>query len=464
MTAETRGLARPFDHHQRAALSALHLAQFRGERLEARRRAWPGKGARAELETRLALDLDRGRPSLARRGHGHQRADLDRGHRAEGVFEFIRAEVERLRRRIERRLALRGFGGGSGLLGDPDRLGQHAARLDDPDHGARGQVVEDRVERAPEQQRGQQLRAGEQQSVGQRVAQFRQLFTHQADFARAERYALAHLVILERDRRHQASANHDRVARLAQRALRGGIELAHGGHDVLFQLDSHRIVVERREDVDDSAAHAEIARLLGLRHPLIAGRAQRVDERFEIERVGGGDAHHRGLEHRPRQRAHQQRLGRGDEHRGFAAERRVQRRELRRLRMRRRREMCERLQLPGGQQMNPARARIALGRLVEKKSDLARQRLGLARERSYHQDRAAESERSLPQHQRSRRALKAHQRKAASAARVQACPKLARRLFQTPFQIDLRPLRLVPDGSPLMNCGIKDQTQWSNQR
>ena len=89
--------------------------------------------------------------------------------------------------------------------------------------------------------------------------------------------------------------------------------------------------------------------------------------------------------------------------------------------------------------MNPAREWIALGRLVEKKSDLARQRLGLARERSYHQDRAAESECSLPQHQRSRRTLQAQQRKAAGAARVQACPKLARRFFQTPFQIDLRP-------------------------
>src|SRR6185369_3915285 len=99
-------------------------------------------------------------------------------------------------------------------------------------------------------------------------------------------------------------------------------------------------------------------------------------------------------------------------------------------------EMRERLQLPCGQQMNPAHERIALGRLVEKKSDLARQRLGLARERSYHQHWTAESKRSLAQHQRSRRALKAHQRKAARAARVQACAKLARRFFQTPFQID----------------------------
>ena len=219
MAAQARGLACPLDHHQRAALSALHLAQLRGERLEARRRARPGERTRAELEAGLAFDLDRRRPSLARRGHGDQRADLDRGHRAERVFEFVGAEVERLRRRIERRLALRGLGRGGGLLGDPDRLGEHASRLDYPDHRAGGQVAEDRVERAAEQQRSQQLGAGEQQPVGQRVAQLRQLLAHQADLARAQRHALAHLVVLERDRRHQARANHDRLAHLAERSL-----------------------------------------------------------------------------------------------------------------------------------------------------------------------------------------------------------------------------------------------------
>ncbi len=97
--------------------------------------------------------------------------------------------------------------------------------------------------------------------------------------------------------------------------------------------------------------------------------------------------------------------------------------------------------------MNPARERIALGGLVEEETDLARQGLGLTRERRHHQDRTAKPERGLAHHERSRRALQPHQRKAASAAAVQPRPKLARRLFQTPFQIDLRPLRSVLDGS-----------------
>jgi hypothetical protein len=97
--------------------------------------------------------------------------------------------------------------------------------------------------------------------------------------------------------------------------------------------------------------------------------------------------------------------------------------------------------------MDPARERVALGRLVEEESNLARQGLGFAGERRDHQDRTAKPERGLAQHQRSRRALKPHQRKTARAAAVQARPKLARRLFQTPFQIDLRPLRSVLEGS-----------------
>ena len=101
--------------------------------------------------------------------------------------------------------------------------------------------------------------------------------------------------------------------------------------------------------------------------------------------------------------------------------------------------------------MDPARERVALGRLVEEETDLARQGLGLARERRHHQDRTAKAERSLAQHQRARRALEPHQRKAARAAAVQARFKLARRLFQTPFQIDLRPLRSVLDGSRATN-------------
>ena len=90
--------------------------------------------------------------------------------------------------------------------------------------------------------------------------------------------------------------------------------------------------------------------------------------------------------------------------------------------------------------MDPAIEGVAIGRLVEEKSDLAGERLGLARERRHHQDRAAQAERGLAQHQRAGRALEPHQRKTPRRAAVQPSPKLAGRFFQTPFQIDLRPL------------------------
>ena len=83
---------------------------------------------------------------------------------------------------------------------------------------------------------------------------------------------------------------------------------------------------------------------------------------------------------------------------------------------------------------------VTISRLLKEEAKLTSKGLGFARKGSDYEQRPWHKRRGLAQHQRSGRAPQPHQRKAASAAAVQARPELARRLFQTPFQIDLRPL------------------------
>ena len=68
----------------------------------------------------------------------------------------------------------------------------------------------------------------------------------------------------------------DRVER-AKGALAGRIERAHRLDLVAEQLDADRQAVQRREQIDDAAAHGEGARVLDHRRAAEAGREQRVD-------------------------------------------------------------------------------------------------------------------------------------------------------------------------------------------
>ncbi len=63
------------------------------------------------------------------------------------------------------------------------------------------------------------------------------------------------------------------------------------GNQIVFELDPDWIAIERGERVDNAAAHAEVAGLFGLRHPLISARRERVDQRVEIEAVADSDCH-----------------------------------------------------------------------------------------------------------------------------------------------------------------------------
>ena len=76
---------------------------------------------------------------------------------------------------------------------------------------------------------------------------------------------------------------------LAERALGEGREPAHRVDLVAEQLDSHRPLLGRSEDVEDAAADRELAPLLDLLDPLVAGGDQVLGDRAEVDFVAPGD-------------------------------------------------------------------------------------------------------------------------------------------------------------------------------
>ena len=84
----------------------------------------------------------------------------------------------------------------------------------------------------------------------------------------------------------------------AQRALRAGVVEADRLDLVAEQLDAHRVPVDRREDVDDRAAHGEGAGVLDHRRAREAGGQQHRDRLVAVER-----RRRRGRRGRARRRA-----------------------------------------------------------------------------------------------------------------------------------------------------------------
>ena len=70
---------------------------------------------------------------------------------------------------------------------------------------------------------------------------------------------------------------------LAQRALGEGREPAHRLDLVAEQLDPHRPLLGRRVDVEDAAADRELAALLDLLDPLVAGRDEVLGDGAEVD-------------------------------------------------------------------------------------------------------------------------------------------------------------------------------------
>ena len=80
----------------------------------------------------------------------------------------------------------------------------------------------------------------------------------------------------------------DRV-KVLQRALAEGAEAAHRLDLVAEQIDADGVVLGRREDVEHPAADRELAAVLHLVDPLVAGRRQVLNRFVEVEQLTLGD-------------------------------------------------------------------------------------------------------------------------------------------------------------------------------
>ena len=210
---------------------------------------------------------------------------------------------------------------------------------------------------------------------------------------------------------------------------------------VVFELDANRIAIQRRERVDDSAAHAEIARLFSLRHALIAARRERLDQRVEIQLVANRHRDNRFVESGARNRARHQRFGRRDDERRLMPEHREQRRQLRCLRVGRRRQLRHRLHFPRAEQMHPARGGVGVWSFIEKKRDLSGERLGFRSGRGDRDDRTRQPQPHLADHQRAGRAAQSHHRESAFSICGEPRFEFAGRFFEASLQLFAIPIR-----------------------
>ena len=101
---------------------------------------------------------------------------------------------------------------------------------------------------------------------------------------------------------------------VAQRALGEGREPAHRLDLVAEQLDPHRALLGRREDVEDAAADGELAALLDLLDPLVAGGDEVAGDRAEVDLLAAGEREAGGAQRGVGNRLGQRR-GAGDDDR-----------------------------------------------------------------------------------------------------------------------------------------------------
>src|SRR5690349_9705538 len=133
------------------------------------------------------------------------------------------------------------------------------------------------------EERTYQFHPGEKQAIFERLDKLSDFLAHHADLGASHRDPVNQAPVAQRGGGNQACANYRCLLDLAERALARGVKKTDGSNNVLFQFQADGIVMERREDIDDSSAHTKIPWLFRLRHPLITHRRQRLDQRVEIE-------------------------------------------------------------------------------------------------------------------------------------------------------------------------------------
>ncbi|GAA1425658.1 hypothetical protein GCM10009640_24770 [Agrococcus citreus] len=222
--------------------------------------------------------------------------------RAHLVAQLVEAQEAALQ--VDGGLAARGRGAPRGLQELLVRVVQARDAVADAlgsehDDARVGQVVGHRHESG--QQRGRErLHALDRHALGDALEHLLDAGELGRELARASAHGI-------RQQHLAARREHDAVDRVGLRALVGDVEPPHLLDLVAEQLDAHRIVVGGREDVDDAAAHRELAAA----RDHVDARVGEVDEpprqRREVDAARAGrelDGRHReqvvgdGLERR----------------------------------------------------------------------------------------------------------------------------------------------------------------------
>ncbi|CAL9555377.1 hypothetical protein SUDANB151_04500 [Streptomyces sp. enrichment culture] len=177
-------------------------------------------------------------------------------------------------------------GGLEELLRRRDQVGgprPHPLRVADHGHRALGQYVEQQLH-VVHQDGGQGLHALHRDALGDLAEQFAQLGVVLGEGGGT----LAHVL-----GQQQLTAGRGPQAVLGdlQGALVGDLEVTDLLDVVAPELDPQRVLLGRREDVQDAAAHGELAALLDQLDARVRGRGQGLDDLFQVGALSGAQGH-----------------------------------------------------------------------------------------------------------------------------------------------------------------------------
>ncbi|MGX1120063.1 hypothetical protein RKD37_005426 [Streptomyces ambofaciens] len=190
---------------------------------------------------------------------------------------------------VDRRLAsARGGrpGGLEELLRGGDQVGgarAHPLRVADQGHRALGQHVQEQLHVVHED-RGQGLHALHRDALGDLPEQFAQLRVFLGEGCGP----LAHVA---GEQQLAAGRSPQAVFGDLQGALVGDLEVADLLDVVAPELDPERMLLGRREDVQDAAAHGELAPLLHQLDPCVRRCRQRLDDLLQVGALPGAQGH-----------------------------------------------------------------------------------------------------------------------------------------------------------------------------
>ncbi len=155
-------------------------------------------------------------------------------------------------------------------------------RIVDHDEGVLGQEVEEAFEPRLEQ-RSEAFGAGRHEAAQQRIHQLVHVALGDALVVGQRPDLVGPIDDAGALEQQLARRRADHAAEAALGALAGGIELADRLHLVAEQLDANGSPALGREDIEDAAAHRQLAALLDERHAGVAGAEKRLDQHVAVD-------------------------------------------------------------------------------------------------------------------------------------------------------------------------------------